>query len=147
MTYFKDGRACPVRKKWSHLNQQTGMDKYELTEGKGRTEVRLLAHYLKDDLVLCIYNENAHIGAVAVGEYDHKEKRASTSVLTRLGHKDDAIAQKAAYLISKSTRKPVCVVAGVHLDNITRNEIDRLVANANSLIEKFLKSLTAETHT
>ena len=63
------------------------MDKYESTRGEGRTKVSLLAYRMASDLVLCIYNENAHIGAVAVGEYDHNEKRASTSVITRLGHK------------------------------------------------------------
>ena len=46
-----------------------------------------------------IYNKNAHVGAVAIGEYDNEDERASVSMITRLRHKDDAIAQKAAYLI------------------------------------------------
>ena len=96
------------------------MGKYELTRGEGRTKVSLSAHHMGNDLIVFIYNINAHLGAVAVGEYDHHQKRASTSVFTRLGHKDDTIAQKAAYLISKSTKRPACVVAGIHLDNITR---------------------------
>lgn len=87
-------------------------DKYELTTGEDRTKVSLLACHMGSDLIVRIYNENAHIGAVAVGEYDHKENRASVSVITRLGHKDDAVAQKAAYLISKSVKRPVCVIGG-----------------------------------
>jgi len=114
------------------------MDKYELTKGEGRTKVSLVAHYMGSDLIVYLYNENAHIGAVAVGEYDHKEKRASTSVITRLGHKDDAVAQKAAYSISKSTRKPVCVVAGIHLDNITDAEIGKILENTSSLVDEFI---------
>jgi FixJ family two-component response regulator len=94
-----------------------------------------------NDLVVLIYNNNAHIGAMAVGDYDHHEKRASTSVITRLGHKDDAIAQKAAYSISKSTKRPVCVIAGVHLDNITGEEVDKLLENASLMVEEFIKSL------
>jgi len=94
-----------------------------------------------NDLAVTIYNENAHIGAVAVGEYDHEEKRSSVSVITRRGHKDDAIAQRAAYLISKSTKKPVCVIAGVHLDNITKEEIDKFLKNAETAVEDFISSV------
>ncbi len=117
------------------------MSKDELTRGTGRTKVSLSAHHMGNDLVVFIYNSNAHIGAVAVGEYDHQEKRASTSVITRLGHKDDAIAQKAAHSISKSTKKPVCVIAGVHLDNITEQEINELLENASFMVEEFIKSI------
>lgn len=115
------------------------MDKYELTEGEGRTKVSLSAYYMGNDLVVCIYNVNAHIGAVAVGEYDYKEKRASTSVITRLGHKDDSIAQRAAYSIARSTKKPVCVAAGVHLDNITKEEIDKLLENTSVVVNQLIK--------
>jgi hypothetical protein len=114
------------------------MGKYELTRGEGRTRVNLMASNMGSDLMVSIYNENAHIGAVAVGEYDREEGRASVSVITRLGHKDDAIAQKAAYLISKCTKKPVCVIAGVHLDNITREEIDKILENSTMAVEEFI---------
>ena len=114
------------------------MDAYEITKGEGRTKVRLSTHYIGSDLIIYIYNQHAHIGAVAVGEYDHKKRRASTSVITRLGHKDDAVAQKAAHAISKSTKKPVCVIAGIHLDNITEIEITELLENTNSLVDEFI---------
>ena len=100
------------------------MNSYELNRGAGRTRVSLLASYLGNDPIIFIYNENAHIGAVALGDYDHKEHRASTSVLTRLGHKDDTIAQMAAHSISKHTKKSACVICGIHLDNITDEEVE-----------------------
>ena len=114
------------------------MDAHELTKGEGRTKVNLFAYYLGDNLVACIYNENAHIGAVAVGEYDHRKQRTSCSVITRLGHKDNAVAQDAAYLISKHTKKPVCVIAGIHLDCIIDEEINKILENATSLVEEFV---------
>lgn len=114
------------------------MDKYELTKGEGRTRVNLWAHYMGSHLIVYLYNENAHIGAVAVGEYDDREKRASTSVITRLGHKDDVVAQKAAYLITKATRKPVCAIAGIHVDNITEIEIAKILENASSLVDELI---------
>lgn len=117
------------------------MNKYELATGEGRTKVNFLAYNMGNHPVVFIYNVNAHIGAVAVGEYDQKEKRVSTSVITRLGHKDDVVAQKAAYSISKVTKGPVCVIAGIHLDNITKEEIDKTVENAGILIDKFIESI------
>jgi hypothetical protein len=114
------------------------MDESELTVGEGRTQVNLRAPYMGEELVIFVYNENAHVGAIAVGEYDPKEKRASTSVITRLGHKDDIVAQKAAYSISKSTKKPVCVIAGIHVDNITDMEINQILQNTNALVSKFI---------
>jgi hypothetical protein len=114
------------------------VNRRELTEGKGRTKVSLWAFHTGEDVIVCIYNENAHIGAVAVAEYDHKEQRVSTSVITRLGHKDDVVAQKAAYSISKHTKRPVCVIAGIHINNITEEEIERVLENVNSLIGKLL---------
>ena len=115
-----------------------------MTRGRGRTKVSLRADSLGGDLVVYIYNENAHIGAVAVGEYDRESERASVSVITRLGHKDDAVAQQAAYLISKSRQKPVCVIAGIHLDDITQAEIKKLVQNATLAVQSFLQLI--QTH-
>jgi len=114
------------------------MGEYELTKGEGRTKVALRANGMGSDLVVYIYNQNAHIGAVAVGDYDFENERSSVSVITRLGHKDDAIAQQAAHSISKSTKKPVCVIAGVHLDDITQEEIDEILTNAGSAVEEFI---------
>ena len=115
------------------------MSEHEFVRGEGRTRLTLSARSLGGDLVISIYNANAHIGAVALGEYDHETERASTSVITRLGHKDDAIALKAAYMVSRKTKRPSCVIAGVHLDDITGEEIQEFLVNADSLVEDFLR--------
>lgn len=115
------------------------MGEHEITKGEGRTRISLSVQGFGDDLVVSIYNENAHIGAVAVGEYDHRQNRTSTSVITRLGHKDDVIAQKAAYLISKHTKRPSCVIAGVHLDDITEEEIQKFLENTDFMVKDFLR--------
>lgn len=44
------------------------------------------------DFVVFMYNEDAHIGAVAVCDYDYKEEGTSCSMIPRLGYKDDVIA-------------------------------------------------------
>ena len=61
-------------------------------------------------------------------------------MITRLGHKEDVVAQKAAYRTSKATKTSVCVIAGIHLDRITVEEISETVVNADKLVDKFISS-------
>ena len=122
---------------WLKVNQSG----YELTEGEGRTKVTLSAFFLGDDSLVFLYNENAHLGAVAMGDYCHEEERSSVSVVTRLGHRDEVPAQKVALQISKQTKGAVCVVAGIHVDNITREEIARVLENVDKLAVRFCQGL------
>jgi hypothetical protein len=114
------------------------MFEYILTKGEGRARVNVTVNSMGSDLVVRIYNQDAHIGAVAIGDYDYEHERASVSVITRLGHKDDALAGEAAYLLSKSIKRPVCVIAGVHLDNITGEEIEKILANTKIAISEII---------
>ena len=120
------------------------MDLFEksitIAQGQGRSKVILQAHTIGKDLVVYLFNENAHLGSVALSEYDPKTGRTSTCVLTRLGHKDDVISQKTAYTISKATKKPVCAIAGIHVDSITQSEISETVENAKRIVDRYLKS-------
>jgi FixJ family two-component response regulator len=81
---------------------------------------------------------------VAIGDYDHEHERASVSLITRLGHKDDVVAKEAAYLLSKSMRRPVCVVAGVHVDDITAEEIDKILANTRTAVGEIIDVSTKQ---
>ena len=114
------------------------MFEYILTKGEGRARINVTVSSMGSDLVVRICNQDAHIGAVAVGDYDNEHERASVSVITRLGHKDDTLAKEAAYLLSRSMRRPVCVIAGVHLDNITAEEIDRILANTKLAVSEII---------
>ena len=114
------------------------MVEYELTEGEGRASVNVAVSSMGSDLVVRIFNQDAHIGAVAIGDYDYEHKRTYVSVVTRLGHKDDALAREAAYMLSKSIKKPVCVIAGVHLDDITKEEIDNILSNTKTAISEII---------
>jgi len=120
------------------------MTEYQLTKGEGRARVNVTVNSMGSDLVVRIYNGSAHIGAVAVGDYDYEHERASVSVITRLGHKDDALVREAAYLLSKSIRRPVCVIAGVHLDNITGEEIDKILASTRTAITEIISVCTEQ---
>ncbi|MBN2319266.1 MAG: hypothetical protein JXR49_09325 [Acidobacteria bacterium] len=116
----------------------TDMKPVVLHEGVGRTKVSLSAQSMGNDLIVRLFNSQGHIGAVALSEYHPGEKRASTSVLTRFGHRDDSIAYMAAYRICRHLKKPVCAIAGIHLDDITKEEIEQIVKNCRILVERYL---------
>jgi len=117
------------------------MKKIVLQTGKGRTKVGLSAQWIGSDLVVLLSNSRGHLGAVAVADYCRAERRASTSVLTRLGHKDDAVAREAAHALCRKLRKPVCAIAGIHLDRITEEEIGSIVRNCRTLVERLMEKL------
>jgi gallate decarboxylase subunit D len=102
-------------------------------EGKGRTRVSLATHWIGKDLILCLFNEAGHIGAVAVAEYCDQDDLASTSVITRFGHKEDSIASNTAHTICKALKKPVCAIVGIHLNNISVDEIAQIIQNCSQL--------------
>jgi hypothetical protein len=120
------------------------MVEYQLTKGEGRAKIDVAVDSMGSDLVVRIYNQDAHVGAVAIGDYDHEHERASVSLITRLGHKDDVVAKEAAYLLSKSMRRPVCVVAGVHVDDITAEEIDKILANTRIAVGEIIDVCTKQ---
>ena len=120
--------------------QEMNQPDWQIEGGAGRTKVSLDAHRAGDDLVVRLYNDYAHLGAVAVAQFDAESGRISVSTITLPGHKDDAVAQRAAYLIAKAIRKPVCAIAGIHLDDITPEEIRQLTANAEGVVLEFVGS-------
>jgi hypothetical protein len=117
------------------------MKPFVLHEGTGRTRVTLSFQPAGPDLIVRLFNKQEHIGAVALSEYHPDEKRASTSVITRYGHKDDSIAYSAAYSLCKHLNRPVCAIAGIHLDRITAEEIEQIQTNCNTLIERCIATV------
>ncbi|MEJ2245342.1 MAG: hypothetical protein P8Y80_04515 [Acidobacteriota bacterium] len=115
----------------------------QIYAGVGRTKVSLSALLIGDDLLVRLSNRREHIGAVALSEYNYGEKRASTSVLTRFGHRDDTIASMAAYEICRRFKGPVCAIAGIHVDNITKEEIEQIVKNCRTLIDRYIQTLSS----
>jgi gallate decarboxylase subunit D len=117
------------------------MKSVKFSQGTGRTRVQLSTQRIGSDLIVCIFNRQGHLGAVAVADFDFGENRASTSVITRLGHKDDQVAYTAAYKICSRIRKPVCAIAGIHIDHITKEEIAQIIRNCDALLKKYLDAI------
>jgi hypothetical protein len=117
------------------------MNQILLSEGNGRTRVSLSTDYIGEDLIVRLFNEQGHLGAVAISDYSATENQSSTSVITRLGHRDDSVAYNAAYRLCKRLKRPVCAIAGIHLDNITDEEIAQIIRNCDALVEEIGRQL------
>jgi len=113
-----------------------------LTKTLGRIEVRLKAFRVGKDLVVVIDGGRGHIGAVAAGT--GCGGMAVSSVLTTPGHRDDRIAKDAAERISKRLACNCAVIAGVHYDNITPQEIKDVLNLSNELVDELEGALRKE---
>lgn len=100
------------------------------------------------DLNISIYGgEKPHIGAIALGiprpSLDDKTKiSSSVSVLTITGHKEDLIVQSTAKKLAKALNTTVVVACGIHIDNITYEEIKTLDNVIDSLINELIITLS-----
>ena len=79
-----------------------------------------------------------HAGAVAVGtpsaQQELPEDNVTVSFFTRVGHKDDALAKKAACDLAKALCKVVVVIAGFHIDQASKEQIRQVLDNCQQLI-------------
>ena len=113
----------------------------ELKYGEGRCKLHLSALMMGEDYVINLYGEGPHVGAVGVGNYDQNSNRASSSVITLSGHRDDRIAKECAERISKKMKRSTVVTVGIHLEHITEDEINTILKNSKHIIDIFLERI------
>ncbi|WP_440945825.1 hypothetical protein ACSAZL_17225 [Methanosarcina sp. T3] len=106
----------------------------------GRVEIILEAKKLGEDYLLTLTGGKEHAGAVAVGLFDEKSGRASSSVLTLPGHREEQLALDSARRVSRVTGKTSVVVAGIHVDNISTEEIGKIISAAEEMVGSFIAS-------
>ena len=98
-----------------------------LSVGSGRTRVELELHVQGLDWLLVVTGGKAHVGAVAVWSGPARESKA---VVTELpGHREGPLAGECAEILGRASGRTVAVVAGIHQDEATREEIDAIVAH------------------
>lgn len=106
----------------------------------GRIKINMKTIALGEDLCVIIAGGNSpHIGCVTLSVprlslADTRVVSATTSVLNLVGHKDDEAARYVSHAISSGLNKNVVVTCGIHVDNITSEEI--------KVIMELLKHLT-----
>ncbi len=84
------------------------------------------------DLLVILTGGRAHIGAVAIAQprpsiSDADAISSTSSVFTRVGHKEDVVSRAMSEELSKALNKVVTVVAGLHWDNLKAKDIGLIV--------------------
>lgn len=102
----------------------------------GRTSLLLEWERIGDDLSVKLTGGASHVGAVAVGIFDSTSGRASSSVITVPGHREDGLALQGARKFSQASRSVTVFTVGIHVDDITKREIEEIVSVAEGMIEE-----------
>jgi hypothetical protein len=116
---------------------------------EGRIEVHLSARFIGDDLQVAIFGgDRPHIGAVAVS-YRHPSLKnpgvddVTTSVLALPGHKEDVLTRNTAHRIAAETGLATCVNCGIHLEQISKEEISIVETLVEQLVSQLIVRLRA----
>ena len=112
---------------------------------RGRLHIDLRVFRQGRDIQVLCQGGAAHLGAVALAvpstEGTGKSAEVQAQLLVLPGHREDAIALGMARRMAAELRCAVCVSAGIHYNDITREEIRQVEAMAQALTERCLISL------
>ncbi len=107
--------------------------------------IRLNAFYLGNDLIVTIRGGEEHLGAVAVGVcYGAEKNKSNASVISLPGHKEDSLVFPIAARLSKTLKTNVCVIAGIHFEKPTPDQISDIIQNTRQLIDRLIERLQTE---
>ncbi len=99
-----------------------------------------------NDYTICIRDEECgHIGsavmAIARPSLTGEGMSATSSVLNRLGHKDEEIARRIAENVAASLNCAVVCTCGIHMDGITPEQIRQILDACRGLEQTILNDL------
>jgi hypothetical protein len=104
----------------------------------GKIEIVLKAKKIGEDYLLTLTGGEEHVGAVAVGLFEEKSQRASSSVITMPGHREEYLALHGARQVSRAIKKTSVFVVGIHQDDISPDEIRDIVSATREMVESFI---------
>jgi hypothetical protein len=100
-----------------------------ISAGEGRTEVRAEVFEVGSDLLIVIGGEGPHIGAATLVDSSDAEPQT-----LRVGrHREGELSDLVARTVSGATGRRTLTVAGIHLDRITKDEIEKIRHNVRQL--------------
>lgn len=101
---------------------------------------------LGDHLMVCVSGGDApHIGSVVLAEprpsLSGEGRSATSSVLNRLGHKDELVARSLAENLSAKLDTVVCCVCGIHKDAPTPEDLEACETLGTELANSVLEAI------
>lgn len=118
-----------------------------ITIESGRIKITLQAVTVGNDICVILYGgDTPHIGCVTLSIprpslQDAAVASATTSVLNVIGHKDDEAARYVSCVLASKLNKNVVVTCGIHIEDITDEEIRITIELLKDLTNKFIQQL------
>jgi len=102
-----------------------------ITYGDGKYKVWLEEKKIGNDLIYILGGgEKSHIGGIVICE-----PKKETQVIGFEGHYDYIVLQPIAEKAYKKYKTRVVALGGVHIDNASKEEIEKLVENCKELVK------------
>ena len=125
---------------------------FTVSSGNSRHTVQCSCTSLGRDVCLTFSGgEEPHIGAVALAEprpsmAQKGKTSASASVLCVTGHMEDMMVREGALRVASALGQRAVVVAGLHIDDASPEDIDKLTRNFFLTLAAVLQRLTQENN-
>lgn len=122
------------------------MDTFSIKEKSGRFEVYAQIDIIGEDILVVITGGREHIGAMGIGQprpsiQDPDKISSTSSVYTFIGHKEDVVVKELSENLSKRLNKKVVVIAGIHWDNLKREEIEEILNLCRKIEVRILEEM------
>lgn len=110
-------------------------------------EIRAEAVLSGNDLTVIVKGgSRPHIGSVSIAVprksmLNDGDMSATVSTINLPGHKDNEIGDMFAKGIAIATGSTCVVTCGIHIDNITKDEIDSVLAASKQLLDRMTGAL------
>lgn len=103
--------------------------------GEGRTALCYEVTQYGDDIVIHIGGGAPHIGSVSMGE------KGQVDTHTFLGHQEYFLTEHTAKTLSSALTARIVVTAGVHIDGITKAEIETVLDQNRTAVKALITLL------
>ncbi len=118
--------------------KMTTMAGHSVLYGEGRYRVWADLIEAGDDLLILIGGgERPHIGSASLAE-----PGCSTMTISSPGHEERIVTASASEMMAKATGRRCLVVAGIHVDNASEEEVALLLANSEACIRLLIQKVS-----
>jgi gallate decarboxylase subunit D len=125
-----------------------GVRSFDVAEADGPFRITARVLELGQDCLVVVWGgTRPHVGAVGMAQFrpslkDSEMPAATSSVFTYLGHKEDTLAKSMSEELTRRLGRNTVVVAGIHWDDLSGEEIQVLVRLSRTLTDDVLERLS-----
>ena len=129
-------------------NLTASVRSFAVSVKQGTFKINAVVHEMGPDILVAMWGGTyPHIGAIGMAQVRPslrvaEETSASASVFTFLGHKEDLLVKPLAEELTRRLARNSVVVAGIHWDNLTDDEIKTVVKLCRRLAERIVVRLS-----